>query len=135
MFFFLRHILYRTSANLSYVSQYFYNFYKTTNILTLLTATMVKLQKKVLNSRQKSSEKIGGSWPLQPSASISVALYCYISYEISFCFKVFSECVRSWSGNVLWSYGTFKKVNRICKWNDVYSYLKLLMMNISYSSI
>ena len=41
--------------------------------------TMADLQEKNLNSRQKSSEKIQGSWPL-------------------------SGCIKSWSWNVLWSY-------------------------------
>ena len=54
----------------------------------VLSVTMVDPQERFLNSRQKSSKRSGGPCPLQPPSPVSPALYCYISYEISFCFKV-----------------------------------------------
>ena len=54
----------------------------------VLSVTMVDPQERFWNSRQKSSKRSGGPCPLQPPSPVSPALYCYISYEISFCFKV-----------------------------------------------
>ena len=50
--------------------------------------TMVDLEEKILNSRQKSSAKNRGSWPLWPPLPILLALYCDISYEISLCLSL-----------------------------------------------
>ena len=54
----------------------------------VLPITMVDLQEKFLNSRQKSSEKCEKPLPLRPPPLVSPVQYCYISYEISFSFKV-----------------------------------------------
>ena len=44
--------------------------------------------KKELHSRQKNSKKSRGSWHFWPPPPIFLTLYCYTSYEISFCFKL-----------------------------------------------
>ena len=55
----------------------------------VLSATMIDLQVKVLNSKQKSTEKkVGGHGPSNTLAQFPWPCIIYISYEISFCFKV-----------------------------------------------
>ena len=75
--------------------------------------TMADLQEKIWILDKKALKKFKGrgpsdrpSSPLFPLPPILLALHCYVSYEISFCFKViiFSGCIKSWSWNVLWSY-------------------------------
>ena len=79
----------------------------------LLVVPWLTYKKKIWILDKKALKKFKGrgpcdrpSSPLFPLPSILLALHCYVSYGISFCFKViiFSGCIKSWSWNVLWSY-------------------------------